>query len=140
MAPINRFVMLYSGRLPYTLPDNVTGIYLRTAEHPWGPWSEPQLMWNALAEGAYDCPGILYSPVAIGATCPASDPFRPGPFDLCPAPSAQPTLDIGVEYGVNILDTFTKPGLTLNSAVIYWNLSTWNPCRVVLRKSTLDTS
>ena len=51
-----------------------------------------------------------------------------------------PNFDFGVEYGVNILDTFTKPGLQINSAVIYWNLSTWNPYRVVLMKTTLDAS
>jgi len=140
VAPIKRFVMLYSGRLPLTPPDNVTGIYLRTAKHPWGPWSKPQLMWNALAEDAYDCPGILYSPLSIGAACPESDPYRPGIFKNCPAQTPDPNFDFGVEYGVNILDTFTKPGLQLNSAVIYWNLSTWNPYRVVLMKTTLNNS
>jgi len=56
---------------------------------------------------------------------------------MCPAPSPNPNLDFGVEYGVNILSTFTKPGPEPNSATIYWNISTWNPHRVVLMKTTL---
>lgn len=138
VEPIKRFVMLYSGRPPYTPPDDVAGIYMRVAKDPWGPWSKPQLMWNANDENAYGCPGILYSPMADGGSCPQSDPYRPG-FVICPFPAVEPP-DIGVEYGVNILDTFTKPGLKLNSAVIYWNLSTWNPYRVVLMRTTLDNS
>ena len=145
VAPLKRFVMLYSGRLPQVWPNAASGIYLRTAPHPWGPWSKPQLVWNPLDQGAYDCPGIMYSPLAVGASCPQSDPYRPNVypadnFDQCPALTPQPTFDFGVEYGVNILATFTKPGLAINTATIYWNMSTWNPYRVVLMKTHLDGS
>jgi hypothetical protein len=145
VAPIKRFVMLYSGRLPRVLPDNVTGIYMRTAKHPWGPWSKPQLVWNAIDQAAYDCSGIMYDPTDPIGSCTESDPYRPDwvpgeGLNQCPMESPVPNLDFGVEYGVNILGTFTKPGLQLNSAVIYWNLSTWNPYRVVLMKTSLDNS
>jgi hypothetical protein len=140
VAPIKRFVMLYSGRLPGVLPDNQTGIYLRIAKHPWGPWSKPQLVWNAIDDGAYDCDGIMYDPTDPVGSCTESDPYRPGAFNQCPAQTPVPNFDFGVEYGVNILDTFTKPGIQLNSAVIYWNLSTWNPYRVVLMKTRLDNA
>jgi hypothetical protein len=146
VAPIQRFVMLYSGRLPQFSKDNPDfGVYLRTAEHPWGPWSKPQLIWNAKEEGAYDCPGIMYDKDAKGRGCPMSDPYRPNfyptdTFNNCPGHTPMNNDDIGVEYGVNILDNFTKPGLQINTAVIYWNLSTWNPYRVVLLKTTLDAS
>ena len=138
---LNQFVMLYSGRLPFpfTFVHNApnTGVRLRTAPHPWGPWSAPQLMWNASAEGAYGgCPdGILYPPG--GGGCAQTDPYRPGGFDMCPAASNNPNFDFGVEYGVNILSRFTAPGPVANSATIYWNLSTWNPYRVVLMKTTI---
>lgn len=138
---LNRFVMLYAGRLPFPFTlvpnDPNAGIQLRTAPHPWGPWSDPQLIWNATTEGAYGgCPdGTLYP--ALGGGCAQTDPFRPGGLNMCPAPSPSPNLDFGVEYGVNILSTYTKPGPEANSATIYWNISTWNPYRVVLMKSTL---
>ncbi|MGI9513722.1 MAG: hypothetical protein ACR2OL_12540 [Anderseniella sp.] len=49
-------------------------------------------------------------------------------------------MDFGVEYGVNIVAEFSKPGLRINTATIYWNLSTWNPYRVVWMKTRLDSS
>jgi hypothetical protein len=145
VKPIKRFVMLYSGRLPRVLPVATSGVYMRSAKHPWGPWSDPKLIWNPLDQGAYDCPGILYTPVAVGADCPVSDPYRPNfaPADnlnQCPAQTPTPHVDFGVEYGVNILAEFSKPGLQINTATIYWNLSTWNPYRVVLMKTKLDGS
>jgi hypothetical protein len=153
VAPINRFVMLYSGRFP-RIPSvdqfgNKFGIFMRTAEHPWGPWSAPQLIWNADQENAYDCPydspGIMYHRDAAGMGCPVSDPYRPNwlatdDLKQCPATTPTPHDDFGVEYGVNILDTFTKPGLPINTATIYWNMSTWNPYRVVLMKTRLNSS
>ena len=77
VAPLKRFVMIYSGRLPRVLPNDASGIYLRTAEHPWGPWSKPQLIWNPLDGGAYDCPGIMYTPIAVDQDCPLSDSLPP---------------------------------------------------------------
>ena len=117
---------------------------MRTAPNPWGPWSKPQLIWNALDEGAYACPdGYMYAWWAVGSQCPKSDAYRPDllpneGLNQCPNPSPIPNLDIGVEYGVNILATFSKPGPRLGEATIYWNLSTWNPYRVVLMKTHLD--
>jgi hypothetical protein len=143
VEPLARFVMLYSGRLPRVAPGATPGVYLRTAKHPWGPWSKPQLIWNAIDQGAYSCPGIMYMQGVAGVDCPQTDPYRPDllpaeGLNLCPGPSPDPNIDLGVEYGVNILETFTRPGLLANTAVIYWNLSTWNPYRVVLIKTQLD--
>lgn len=143
VEPINRFVMLYSGRLPQIPANNMAGIQMRMAEHPWGPWSDPVVVWNPLDDGAYDCPGILYLPLAVGDECPTSDPYRPNfynmdNFNQCPGETPAPHADIGVEYGVNILDTFTKPGIQLNTATIYWNMSTWNPYRVVLMRTNVS--
>lgn len=141
---IHRFVMLYAGRLPRALSLPGTGIQMRTARNPWGPWSEPELIWNALDEGAYACPdGYMYAWWAVGPQCPQSDAYRPDwlpneGLNQCPNPSPTPNLDIGVEYGVNILATFSKPGSRFGTATIYWNLSTWNPYRVVLMKTHLD--
>ncbi len=145
VAPIKRFVMLYSGRFPRIEAEEQFGIYMRTAERPWGPWSDPQLIWNAEKEGAYDCPGIMYHKDAKGPGCLKSDPYRPNwlPTDdlkKCPGHTPMQNEDFGVEYSVNILDNFTKPGLQINTATIYWNLSTWNPYRVVLYKTHLDGS
>lgn len=99
--------------------------------------SDSQLIWNATAEGAYDgCPDGIPSPALRGG-CAQTDPFRHAGLNMCLAPSPNPNLDFGVEYGVNILSTFTKPGPEANSATIYWNISTWNPYLVVLMKTTL---
>lgn len=154
VEPIERFVMLYSGRfprVPATDPGTgfKSGIFMRTAEHPWGPWSAPLRIWNADDENAYDCPyenpGIMYHQGAVGISCPVSEPYRPNwpgfpPLNNCPAVTPTPHEDFGVEYGVNILDTFTKPGLAIDTAVIYWNMSTWNPYHVVLMRTLLDDS
>jgi hypothetical protein len=60
-------------------------------------------------------------------------PFPPEPGD--------PVVleDEGAEYGVNIMDTFTKPGIQIDAATIYWNLSTWNPYRVVQMRTQLSS-
>ncbi|MEM7427896.1 MAG: DUF4185 domain-containing protein [Pseudomonadota bacterium] len=140
---LQRFVMLYSGRLPRDGPFTNAGIFLRTAPHPWGPWSKPAMIWKAAKNGAYKCPGIMYGNWANGPQCPASDPYRPDlkpneGLNNCPLPTDMLNQDLGVEYGVNILDHFTRPGKNIGEATIYWNLSTWNPYRVVLMKTHLN--
>lgn len=143
---IQRWVLLYSGRWPRTDTTPTTGVYMRTATHPWGPWSAPDLIWHATDDGAYDCPGgFMYHPDNLGMSCTPSDPFRPNfevgdTLDQCPNETPANNVDQGVEYGVNILDTFTTSGLAIDTATIYWNLSTWNPYRVVLMKTDLDAS
>ncbi|MDC0719199.1 DUF4185 domain-containing protein [Nannocystis bainbridge] len=138
---IQKWVLLYSGRWPGTASTPTTGVYMRTAPHPWGPWSEADLIWHAVDDGAYDCPGgFMYDEESVGMSCTPTDPYRPGAFEACPAESADPNGDLGVEYGINILDTFTASGMAIDTATIYWNLSTWNPYRVVLMKTDLDDS
>ena len=42
---VERWVMLYD--CSDETPQNLPGIYMRTAEQPWGPWSAPQTIFNA---------------------------------------------------------------------------------------------
>jgi len=110
VAPIKRWVMLYQGKRP-------AGILMRTAEQPWGPWTEPQCLLDAWNDYAYA--NFLHAGWKSGR----KDNFH----------------DAGLEnrwggpYAPFIIDRFTKGDET--RCTIYYTMSTWNPYQVVLMSS-----
>jgi hypothetical protein len=74
--PIQRWVMIYGGRIPFVetkktpspLPslspaqvfDPTAGIYMRTAQAPQGPWSPPRTIYNPFGEETFGYCEIMY--------------------------------------------------------------------------------
>lgn len=114
--------------------DPLGSLFVRFAEHPWGPWTAPRPLlvagnWSNDAEAIeqYGPGGILAHDNCRGNDCARYDPaYR---------------LDVGnnnngVLYGANIVDVWTTAhdGQT----DLYWFVSTWNPYQVVLMKTSLS--
>lgn len=108
---VERWLMLYNC-------DNPRGINLRAARQPWGPWSEPGVIFEPRADGGY----CHFIHDGAGQCDRASDPGREGEY--------------GGEYGPYVI----SPLMTGAGAetTIYYTLSTWNPYEVMLMRATLQ--
>ncbi len=111
---LGKWIMLYncSGK---GLP-----IHMRTAALPWGPWSEPR---------------VLYQPDRDKGRCHyVHESWKSKKCDHVHDPGAE---DIsGVTYGPYQFGHLAKgkPG----STTIYFSMSTWNPYTVLLMKAALE--
>lgn len=148
VAPLGKWVMFYGGgliRLPTAALPNCGvlelfsggectdvdmgngAVRMRTADHPWGPWSPPRdvIVGGDPAHGAigqFGPGGALRHPACTAGTCaPHSDMF------------AYSADEHGFYYGVNIIEEWTRA--TPDGAVLLWNASTWDPYRVVLLRT-----
>jgi hypothetical protein len=152
VEPLGKWVMLYGGGL-VDLPtpmfpncgvlelfardeckDVVMGngaIRMRTADDPWGPWSPPQDVlvggdpYQSPPEHQFSTGGILRHP----------DCAQPGCADSTDWDGVNPR-EYGFLYGVNIIEQWTRPAG--DGVDILWNLSTWNPYRVVLARTHIN--
>jgi len=108
---LRQWIMLYNC-------DHPNGIVARVAEKPWGPWSNPALLFNADADA-----GACYF-IRGNVDCgPQTDPFSPGKDGP------------GGVYAPYVISRYTRGGA--QNTTIYYVMSTWNPYQVVLMKSTL---
>ena len=113
------WLMTYDGgKTPTTV-----GAYFAYAPEPWGPWSDPQLIFNARREGAlgqyiHD-PTIVPSDGLTGPTIGQNDP----------------NTTRGGFYAPYLIERFTR--VTGNKLSIYYTGSTWNPYTIVLLRSEL---
>ena len=101
------------------------GYYLRTARRPWGPWSEPIVMFDATAaDGGY------------GVTQHFSTVGRQNPDDGLAEPDHLFGRDVfGGEYGPYLIPRFFRwEGGHLS--VVYAH-SSWNPYKVHLMRTVL---
>ena len=107
------WLMTYDSRQP-------RGIIFRYAEHPWGPWSEPQIIFNINRDNG--AAFIHRAGQEDGLAGPVIGPGRADPQSIA-----------GGAYAPYVIERFTKlDGDTLS---LYYVLSTWNPYVVVLMKS-----
>jgi hypothetical protein len=97
---------------------NPNGVVARVAEKPWGPWSGPAVLFDAVADA-----GTCYFLHGDSDCGPATDPF-------CPVAGSP-----GGVYAPYIIPRYTRGGP--QNTTIYYVMSTWNPYQVVLMKSTL---
>ncbi len=149
VEPLGKWVMFYGGGLS-TLPTQAlphcgvlelfTGgecqdvdvgngaVRMRTANHPWGPWSPPQDVIvadpAAGARGPYGPGGPLRHPDCKAASCaPHSKIF------------VYQAGEYGFFYAANIIEEWIRP--VDGGADILWNASTWDPYRVVLMRTRI---
>lgn len=151
IAHLNKWVMFYGGgitKIPspplplcgvlqlFTrddckLVDTGNGaVRMRTADHPWGPWSPPQ---DVIAGGDPDVPGsgqygeggMLNHLACDTETCA---PHTQSPF--------YKENEYGFFYSANIIVPWIVP--VGDGVDVLWNASTWDPYRVVLLRTRID--
>ena len=150
--PLKKWVMLYGGgmiKLPSPIlarcgvleffarsecKEVVIGngaIRMRTAEHPWGPWTPPQDVIVAgdpdktPPELQYGPGGMLRHPDCTQANCAPHTNWE----------GVNPR-EYGFLYGVNIIEQWTRPAG--NGVDILWNASSWDPYRVILLRTRIN--
>ena len=114
------WLMTYDSREP--APHGILFSYSPT---PWGPWSEAQIIFNALRDGPIG--KFIHNPQAVPNDGLAGPVIGKG--------QANPQAVHGGAYAPYVVERWTKvrgPELS-----IYYVLSTWNPYVVVLMKSRL---
>ncbi len=109
---LRKWLMLYNCDTP-------RGINFRTADYPWGPWSEPQLLFDPWEDNGY-C-HFIHVDWQYNECDSVHDPDRANEW--------------GGEYGPYQLEDLATGNDSVTT--IYYTLSTWNPYTVVLMKSTL---
>ena len=110
---IRKWIMLYNCGT-----DRQT-IVLRTSDKPWGPWSDPQVIFDPHRDGGF-C-HFIHLNWDTEKCDRTHDPGREG--------------DNGDPYGPYQVEDLTTGDE--NSTTIYFTLSTWNPYTVVLMKTAL---
>jgi hypothetical protein len=114
------WLMTYDSRPPET-----RGILFSYSSTPWGPWSEPQVIFEAARDGAVGT--FIHNPAARPDDGLAGPVIGKGQTD--------PGAVRGGEYAPYVVEHWTSVrGSELN---LYYVLSTWNPYVVVLLKTRL---
>jgi hypothetical protein len=112
--------MTYDSRAPAP-----AGIEFSYSSTPWGPWREPQILFQAVRDG--DLGKFIHKPGAHPADGLAGPVIGKG--------QADPEAVHGGAYAPYVVERWTKvQGSELN---LYYVLSTWNPYVVVLMKSRM---
>jgi hypothetical protein len=112
---ISKWIMLYNSFMPTS-----RGINMRTADKPWGPWSEPQIIFHPWDDNGY-C-HFMHAGFPHEKCDEVSDPQR--------------EKEWGGEYGPYQFEDLAVGSDT--STTIYFTMSTWNPYTVVLMKAALQ--
>lgn len=113
LAPVKRYVMLYNSEKP-------RGIIMRSAETPWGPWSEGTVVFEPWRDKGYGH-FIHISSKNKDKSDALSDLERENEW--------------GAEYGPYMIARFTSG--SDGQCRIYYTMSTWNPYQVVVMRSDL---
>jgi hypothetical protein len=110
---VKRYVMLYNAGKP-------RGITMRSAEKPWGPWSEGTVIFDPARDNGYG--HFMHVPAK---TAKKDDGLS----------DAKRQDEWGGEYGPYVMARFTSG--TAQQCRIYYTMSTWNPYQVVVMRSDL---
>ncbi len=114
------WLMTYDSR-----PPAPAGIEFSFSRTPWGPWSEPQTIFNAVRDRAAGT--FIHNPNLRPSDGLAGPVIGKG--------RADPEAVHGGAYAPYVVERWTK--LQGSELSIYYVLSTWNPYVVVLMKSKL---
>jgi hypothetical protein len=112
------WLMTYDRRAP------THGIAFSYSRTPWGPWSEPQILFNVANDGIGK---FVHNPDGSPPDGLAGPVIGKGQMD--------PEAVRGGAYAPYVVERWTK--LTGSELSVYYVLSTWNPYVVVLMKSRL---
>ena len=112
------WLMTWDSRLP--APPGILFSYSRT---PWGPWSEPQIVFNAARDGALG--KFIHDPGVRPDDGVAGPVIGKG--------QTNPRAVHGGAYAPYVVERWTK--VRDGELDLYYVLSTWNPYVVVLMKS-----
>lgn len=104
--------------------DNPGGTNFRTADNPWGPWSQPKVLFNGWADNGY-C-NFMHVDWNFQNCDNAFDAGR--------------EYEWGGDYGPYQFPEFATSTDSATNTTIYFTQSTWNPYTVILMKSTLQLS
>ena len=106
-----------------------TGAYFAYASQPWGPWSTPQLIFNANRDNGRGVfihdPSVVPDPPGDGLNGPvigSNDPYTTPGGDFAPL----------------MIERFTR--VSGNTLKIYYMMSTWNPYTVVKMRSEFQVA
>ncbi len=121
---VHSWIMLYNSS--NNTATNPRGIYMRYAAEPWGPWSQPQTIFNPERDS-----GLCYFiHRAVNSTHPACDSLS-GPGRLA---------DGGGDYSPYFVSRFTTGDSVQMTSSFFFVMSTWNPYEVVLMKASIQGS
>ena len=120
---VGLWLMLFDGGRQATASVRTAGTYFTYANAPWGPWMEPQLVFNSKRDGADGTYIYKYDHVTGTGTGPA------GPM----IGSNDPDTTSGAGFFPQIIEPFTR--VSGDTLIIEYSLSTWNPYTVVRVRS-----
>lgn len=119
---LSLWLMTYDGGRNSIRPTNTTGIYFSCAAQPWGPWSTPQLIYNATRDHGF------------GNYIHKNDYTPTGPDGPTINPTQNnPTNTDGATYAPYLIESFTR--ITNSTVFIYYTMATWNPYTVLKMRS-----
>jgi hypothetical protein len=118
-----------------TNPPATRSVFFRYATAPWGPWSDPQPIFNACRDGGFGT-FIHYYVDQPGGDCAAADPAPSGPGGPMideDTGNNDPETARGGAFAPSMIERFTE--IRNGKLRIYYTLSTWNPYTVVKMRS-----
>ncbi|MDD9942713.1 MAG: hypothetical protein OXU20_16860 [Myxococcales bacterium] len=139
---LGKWVMLYGGGTQEALPpgpgvDPQNAVKVRFADHPWGPWSEPQQFFVSGDPTVPPSGSVPDTQFGQGGVLAHKDCTMFG--DDCAPRESWWSLDFGFLYGVNIIQQWTMPRLFPEPGVdLYWTASTFDPYQVVLFRTRVN--
>ncbi|HXX38200.1 MAG TPA: DUF4185 domain-containing protein [bacterium] len=122
---VKRWIMLYN--CLNNTPEHPRGIQMRVAEHPWGPWSEAQTIFNPVRDHGY-CYFIHR----------AIDARNPQKCDDLAGPGLEGVW--GGEYAPYFISRFTTGDEAQGTSTFYYTMATWIPYTQVVMRSTIRIS
>jgi uncharacterized protein (TIGR03437 family) len=140
--PPGLWLMVYDGGRGAV---STEGVYFTHAPQPWGPWSTPQLIFNACRDKGFGNFIFYYYGTAAENGCPSAMPagVNSAPNSAGPAgptigdqTSNNPHTTRGAVYAPALVERFTiVSGSTLK---LFFMFSTWNPYAVVMMESDFN--
>jgi uncharacterized protein DUF4185 len=112
IAPLKRWLMLYNSEDP-------RGIVMRTAELPWGPWSEARVLFDPFLDHGYG--HFLHAAHVPRRLDNFHDPGHPNKW--------------GGEYGPYLIPRFVRGDE--ERCTVFFTMSVWNPYQVVLMRADI---
>ena len=118
---VNGWVFLYN--CGFSAPTSPAGIKMRLAKDPWGPWTEPQTIFDVWKDGGYG----HFVHIAVTKEHPQND-------GLCPAGGEH---EWGTAYWPSIISHFTTGDEARGTSTFYYTVSCWRPYGPVVMKTTI---